>query len=294
MKVVQLITQISGGAGIATLRLHKALNKQGVDSQILCLKGEEGNNKLGIVTFQLKMSFAHRILRAIERKIFQFRYSKEQKEIYALGKDLEIFSMPYSMYKLENHPLLRSADIIHLHWITGFVDYPSFFRNINKPMVWTFHDMNPFLGGGHYEGDLGRLADALKRKERQYQELKRKVWNSGRITPIYLCNWMQEKAQGHEFLVEGPVIPNCLDFEIFRSFPSGYGRTLFHIPENKVVFLFVAERVSNLRKGFLKLIRFLAAYNNEKAHFVACESCSAMFFLYCQPFHYNVYDDNCG
>src|SRR5690606_4080266 len=42
------------------------------------------------------------------------------------------------------------ADIINLHWTAGFLDWPSFFSKIKKPVVWTLHDQNAFLGGEHY------------------------------------------------------------------------------------------------------------------------------------------------
>ncbi len=42
--------------------------------------------------------------------------------------------------------------ILHLHWVIGMVDYPSFFPGLpaNKPLVWTLHDYAPATGGCHY------------------------------------------------------------------------------------------------------------------------------------------------
>ena len=47
-----------------------------------------------------------------------------------------------------------NPDIIHLHWIGGFVDIPTFFKHVKKPIIWTLHDMNPFQGGFHYKDDV--------------------------------------------------------------------------------------------------------------------------------------------
>jgi glycosyltransferase involved in cell wall biosynthesis len=42
-----------------------------------------------------------------------------------------------------------AADIIHLHWVSHWLDLPSFLAGIPKrvPIVWTIHDMSPLAGG---------------------------------------------------------------------------------------------------------------------------------------------------
>lgn len=41
------------------------------------------------------------------------------------------------------------ADIIHLHWVSRWLDLPSFLKAIPRqiPIVWTIHDMSPLAGG---------------------------------------------------------------------------------------------------------------------------------------------------
>ena len=62
------------------------------------------------------------------------------------------FSIPYWGVDIANHLLVKEADIIHLHWINqGFFSLkPSVLFKLNKPIVWTFHDMWAFTGGCHY------------------------------------------------------------------------------------------------------------------------------------------------
>ena len=47
---------------------------------------------------------------------------------------------------------LGDANVYHLHWVAGFLDYSTFFGAFprDKPLVWTLHDMNQFTGGCHY------------------------------------------------------------------------------------------------------------------------------------------------
>ncbi|MFD0777180.1 hypothetical protein ACFQZF_15460 [Flavobacterium myungsuense] len=40
----------------------------------------------------------------------------------------EMATLPFSNYKIHEHPLFKEADIINLHWIDGIIDYPSFLK----------------------------------------------------------------------------------------------------------------------------------------------------------------------
>ena len=85
-----------------------------------------------------------------------------------------LFSIPYSEYtSLVDHPLVQEADIIHLHWIAGFVDYPTFFKKVDKPIVWTIHDENPGLGGSHYTIWRDSLGEKMMKIERRFVQTKK-------------------------------------------------------------------------------------------------------------------------
>ena len=69
----------------------------------------------------------------------------------SLAPEYDWFSLPYSDFDITALPIFSEAEIIHLHWIADFVDYPSFFAACyDKKIVWSIHDMNPFTGGCHY------------------------------------------------------------------------------------------------------------------------------------------------
>jgi len=63
------------------------------------------------------------------------------------------FSLPYARTHPEDADWTRNAAIVHLHWVSGFIDYPRFFPRVHAPMVWTLHDQQPYLGGFHYALD---------------------------------------------------------------------------------------------------------------------------------------------
>ena len=57
---------------------------------------------------------------------------------------------------------LPACNLIHLHWIVDMVDYATVLPELARrvALVWTFHDMNCFTGGCHYDGHCGRFAAA--------------------------------------------------------------------------------------------------------------------------------------
>ena len=55
-------------------------------------------------------------------------------------------------------------DIVHLHWISFFLDYPSFFQSIpdHVPIVWTLHDTNAFTGGCHFVSECDNFESSTR------------------------------------------------------------------------------------------------------------------------------------
>lgn len=45
-------------------------------------------------------------------------------------------------------------DIVHLHWVGAETLSIEDIGRINKPVIWTLHDMWPFCGIEHYAPDL--------------------------------------------------------------------------------------------------------------------------------------------
>ena len=170
MKILQVSMSDSGGAGIAAVRLHLALLERGVDSKLLTLqKHNEGIKEHYVFDkidtsafppFTLAMKFVDRVLKRFKLKS---DYYRSRRKRYTGGgvQNSEMINFSFSEYRLENHPLVREADIIHLHWVCGgFLDFQRFFKGVTKHVVWTLHDMNPFTGGCHYAYEcLGYLKD---------------------------------------------------------------------------------------------------------------------------------------
>lgn len=156
MKVVHITKLPDGGASWCAMRISNSLKQQGVDSKILLMQGAPDNNiSIADIDWLYKehknifIRIVFKLLRLILRPKFEYLTYKRKK---AAKTSNAFFTSPITAYtNIVNHPLIKDADIIHLHWVSDFVDFPSFFRKINKPIVWTIHDENPGLGGFHYE-----------------------------------------------------------------------------------------------------------------------------------------------
>ena len=154
MKVVHISTSKHGGAGIAAFRIHEALNKFGeIDSYFL---QRTDNDDIVNKTYQIKAEIKkENFLSKIKRRLNltnDLEYRNKRNEINK-SRNFEIATFPESSFRIEDHPLIKDADIIHLHWVADFLNYPTFFKRIKKPIVWTLHDMNPFQGLFHYKND---------------------------------------------------------------------------------------------------------------------------------------------
>ncbi|MCW2249531.1 glycosyltransferase involved in cell wall biosynthesis [Azospirillum fermentarium] len=261
MKILHINTfDIHGGAARAAFRLFKGLRAIGEESRMLVLH-KTGNDPdvatLGSVTPD-QLARAHAI----------------QAEIQAEAAPYPMLSAPgfVSFHSERAAPgeimvsQLPPADIIHLHWVRGLVDYPSFFANRrpDQPVVWTLHDMHPFSGGCHYAGECERFtqgcgacpflksddpADLSARiLERKTTALARRNNRLHIVTPSH---WLGREAARSSLFRDIPVsvIPPGLETDTFVAHDRQAMRQAFKLPPGLKVILFIAHMVDDPRKG---------------------------------------------
>ena len=75
------------------------------------------------------------------------------------------------------------------------------------------------------------------------------------LTIVAPSQWLADEARKSEVFKNRRVlrIPYGLDSEIFKPVDRAYSREIFNIPTDKKVILFVADSISNNRKGFIFL-----------------------------------------
>ncbi len=250
-KILHITNFQTGGAGIAAARLHYALLKQGYESKFLFL--EVGKPSETFFKYSNKIYLWKLFLRVLKK--LGLPPNLEQKNDYSIRKfkrKVEMFSFANTPYtRLHEHNLVKEADVIHLHWISNFVDFKSFFANIKKPLVWTLHDMNPFQGGFHYEDDKNKWGKALEKIENEQLNIKKNALqnvSSNQLTIVTPSKWMLQLSKQSQLLGKFPHkhVWNGLDTTIFKFLPNKKQP----LQNRKINVLFVAESLHNHRKGF--------------------------------------------
>jgi glycosyltransferase involved in cell wall biosynthesis len=226
------------------------------------------------------------LLRCLNRmNVSKSRHDREKLRISRLGKpfseggSFELFSSPYSNYRLHQHPLVKSADIINIHWTSGFLDIPSFFENVNKPVVWTLHDMNPYLGGFHYTMDL-EINPQLAEVNNEYYNIKRKALGELNYSIIGNSKWSTENALKSDMFFNASLtetIYTPLHSNEFHAIEKIVAKKALRLPVEKFIIGFVSESIHNPRKGFkylLEAIKLLPANYKKKVHCLIAGQCS--------------------
>jgi len=292
MKPLLINTSDFGGAAKACIRLHSALLAEGIDSH---LQFQKWTNPNVINTFiynletNQKSSIQNKLKQKLKRILAEFKLhindtsiSKEEQFIKNRPSGLEWFTFPTSNFDLTASPFYQETDIINLHWVANYIDFPSFFRKNKKPIVWTLHDQNPFLGGEHFNekfliNNRGELTPRIKTKREQQVEkdnllLKKEALSKvDNIHIVALSNWMYNKVKESELFKGFPVsiIPNSINSNIFKPFDKYFSRDVFNLPKGKKIILFISDSLEKERKGFKILNRALNLIDQKNIYLCA-------------------------
>lgn len=269
MKVLHVSTYASGGATKAGFRLHKGLLNNGVASAFLYLHGHADmtNEEHGYYQEAALGFFQRLYLRFQERAYFQ-KLTKHLKDRQGF---FEMFSGVDTPYRIDKLAIAEQADVIVLHWVSNFIDHATFFKYINKPVVWVLHDMNPFSGGCHYAGNCEGYTSACSvcpqlkgtidpQFSASILATKRKALNGfDKLHVVALSNWILGCSKQSSIFSNRPhyLIPNSIDHEVFKPQEQLHCREQLSLPANKKVILFVADNVHNHRKGYSILLSAL-------------------------------------
>lgn len=251
MKVLHISTYQTGGAALAAFRLHRSLIKKGVDSRMLTLDGDCDDKN--VVCY--KPVFAFQKSKILKSTLYRLgigigRYWRMHDKARK-GHECQ-YTYPVSLYRVENHPLVKWADVIHLHQCDSFINYPTFFRNVRKPIVWTFHDIGIGYGGFHYLNEHNALFSDYEALEKEFCAIKQKSVGSARnLSIVSLSQEMFEYTKSICFLADRPntIIYNSVDANSFIMSDRIQARIGLGLPTDKTILLFVSEYVHVQSKG---------------------------------------------
>jgi glycosyltransferase involved in cell wall biosynthesis len=274
MKIIHINTfDCAGGAARAAYRLHAGLRKLGTDSSLYVVYKE--SHDASVMQYQPPTRLRARISRTVRREVI-LRSLRRYESSAPLG--LENFSDDRSVYASDPWRSLPEHDLIHLHWIAGFVDYIAFFMSLSPgtPVVWTLHDMAPFTGGCHWNQGCSKFRQQCgacpQLGSQARSDWTRRVWErkqeslagipSHQLHVVTPSRWLQEERKRSSLFSRfpGSIIPNGLDTDVFAPRDRRAARDVFGLPLDAMVALFLADGVHIPRKGFHVLAEALAGF----------------------------------
>lgn len=274
-----------GGAGTAARRLHQRLLDKDVTSRFNFWKDESSQR---LDKSYRKLDFQRRVpypwFTTISKKIERHRRRQICRQydthLATRPENFELFSIPWSLEKSHVNFEELGSDVVHLHWMAFFIDYPSFFGSIpdSKPIVWSFHDMNPLTGGCHYSsgcsrftvgcGSCPQISNSHPRDVSftGFRDKQRALKNKS-LTIVTPNLWLSELAQHSRVFPESTqyrVIPLGLDEDQFRPIEKRQARKELGLDLDKNFIAFGAEDIQNYRKGFHHLLAALKKVGQQR------------------------------
>ena len=256
MKILHLVTTSSGGAYQAAKRLDSLLNSNGYNSKILVFKNTTNDTNVHEIN---NGGFIQKNLIRIKIKLS-----------YILGKML-FFSTQYDFsndlygVNLTKNPLIKEADIIHVHWISNFITIKELYKlhKMGKKIYWTLHDMWAFTGGCFYDKHCtGYTKDcvncvavkktiAQKAVEAAFR-YRKKYLNAAKVTFIGCSKWITNCAKQSGFIENDQVvnIPNTIDTQLFCPLDRIKIRNKLGFDSEKKYILVGAASPTDERKGY--------------------------------------------
>ena len=245
----------TGGAAIACKRLMHALNAQSdIQAKMLVATGKTTDDDITRLDRSMIRKLQFNTNLVFERLQFKPYHNKVINEFY--------FSLANTGMDISHHPLVRSADIIHLHWINlGFLSIKGIKRlqSLGKPIVWTLHDMWTFTGGCHYSGECRNFrsgcGDCMFLRTPGPKDLSAKL-NAGKsffaqFNYVTCSHWLKDEAIHSTILQDANIqsIPNPIE-AAFHPDDQAAARQFHGLDPDKKYILFGAANLEDERKGF--------------------------------------------
>jgi glycosyltransferase involved in cell wall biosynthesis len=262
MKILLLSTfDNRGGAARAGFRLCEGLRAAGHEAKMVV---QEKSENVDFVELPDHFSF----------KLFpKFRGYLDLIPGVLLAREKILFSIGWLPGKSVKRKISRfNPDIIHLQWINkGFINL-KMLAEINKPVVWTLHDMWAFTGGCHYSYECDRfltgcgkcpVLHSKREKDLSWYLYKRKKRIYDLIPSLTIITpslWLTDMARKSGVFGNHPVlnIPYAININTYKKTDMLLARKKLGLPVDKKLILFNAmNATTDERKGYRYLMSAL-------------------------------------
>lgn len=252
MKIAFITDQNTlGGARIALDRLSDSFRASGHTVIVYKLVFFSKNNQMNLDTDkQIEVNKGNRITRLV-------------KKIFNLQSD--IFTVSQSFLEEINS---NGFDFVSIHNLHGTKIDPSFIALINRPILWTFHDMWPFTGRCAYNGEctdyIGSQCSHLCPSWKDYpslrpskitrmQQKKQILFHSMKnLKGVCPSTWIYNRAlQSGIKQNKLTIIPNTISAYMVSDIIQNYvKRKTEDVSSNKILKIgFAAQNINDTRKG---------------------------------------------
>jgi glycosyltransferase involved in cell wall biosynthesis len=261
MRIVHIAAvDAEGGAARAAYRLHQGLLGAGVESSMLVKRKVSGCESVHVApAYDATEAFFWDLM-----------------EVYYLGLNrTEISNTYFSIggpgVDLSQRPLVRQADVLHLHWVADFQSPSTIARlqALGKPIVWMLHDQRPFTGGCHFSAGCARYKkDCGGCPQLEEDPLGFPAMNLADQVQLLatdsICvtspsRWLAQCARQSALFRRAriEVIPYGIDTDAFSPRPYAEAKSKLGLRPDSFQLLFGADFGSEKRKGFAELIAAL-------------------------------------
>lgn len=273
MKILHIShTDQHGGAARAAYRLHCALRHHGQSSQMIVQKKTTNNSSVIAYT-----SSFEKVTRFIGKQLVRLQHS-DNTAFHTVSW------LPFRNHRLLQ--LLNTADIVHLHWFRVSPSIPTI-ASIQKPVIWTLHDMWAFCGAEHITSDHSeaRWRTGYSPKNRSKNDsgldINRWAWNhkkkylkKNQYQIVAPSRWLATCARESSLLHMYPthIIPNLLNITTHKPLNKSHARLSLNLPQKVTLILFGAiGGGADPNKGFnllLEALKKMSLSKQEEYHFV--------------------------
>jgi glycosyltransferase involved in cell wall biosynthesis len=268
MKVALINTSDSGGgAAEACMRLLKALQLQGVDVTMVVQHKKRTEGAVYTVERNIFGKLRSKINFFLERLPFIFFHERDKSVRFA-------FSTANAGTDISRSKVIDEADIIHLHWTnSGFLSVHDLKKLIalDKPVIWTLHDMWAFTGGCHYAGPCNHFKNQCGNcyflRDPKDNDISHDGWlrkkdmlsTAQNLSVVTCSHWLGEVAMKSTLLkgLNISAIPNPIDTELFSPKEKAAARAKWGINPSAKIILFGAANINDRRKGIGFLVEAL-------------------------------------
>lgn len=259
MKVIHINhSDLNGGAARAAYRIHKALLIQNVKSRMWVNCSSSGDK-----TVEMPFNKIQKLISIINSHI-SHQFTKLLKTKNKIIHSPSIFSSHW--VNIINN---SDADIVHLHWFQHEMLSIADIAKIEKPIVWTLHDMWAFCGAEHYTTDKRWIKGYNKSNRPKYENgldinlwtwhRKKNYWSSP-LQIISPSRWLASCVKKSNLMKTWPVsvIPHPISEDKWKMLNKKNARKKLGLSKDNPILLFGAiGGVEDNRKGFDLLIKAL-------------------------------------